>query len=47
MPKAVQPTLDPSLTPETIRKGFAALRPGADYDSWRMLHVAAAGQIGW
>ena len=31
-----------SLTPDAIRKGFAALRPGADYDP-----LADAGPTGW
>jgi len=36
-----------SLTPAAIRKGFEALRPGADYDRWPMRRAAVAGQTGW
>ena len=36
-----------SLTPDAIRNGFDKLRPGSDYDRWRMPPAAEAGPIGW
>jgi len=43
--RSLQPFVISSLTPDAIRKGFAALRPGATTIPWQMPRAAAVGRL--